>query len=328
MSPAGTTRGRSHRDPTMTSPAIPIPVQRLRTYASFVRFEHTLFSLPLIVAGIYSAPGRPMPVMRWLLIIVAAVGARTAALALNRLIDRRLDALNPRTRMRELPAGRMKPAEAAGVLLAGATAYLGACALLGTWYLRVSWVPLFVFSVYPYLKRFTPLCHLGVGAALALAPLAGYAAAHPDLDYPWAAVKLALFALAWVSGFDIIYSTLDEESDRANGVHSLVVWLGRRRALQVSGLLHVVAFWQLVSAAVDLWGGVPLVPAWAPWAMPAMVGLFASAGVLLYLEQRWAEDVQLAFFKVNVFVGFVVLAIVLLARYVTRQAPGSSVSLF
>jgi 4-hydroxybenzoate polyprenyltransferase len=288
------------------------PGQRLRTYASFVRFEHTLFSLPLILAGAFSAPGPSLPAWRWLLIAVAAVGARTVALALNRLIDRRLDALNPRTRTRELPAGRIRMAEAMALLAASAAVYLAACALLGPWYLRVSWVPLLAFALYPYLKRFTPLCHFGVGAALALAPLAGYAAAHPDLARPGAAWWLAAFALAWVSGFDIIYATLDEQFDRSAGVRSMVEWLGRVRALRLSAALHVVAFACLIGVAVALWrlapGGRPV------WMLPALAGALAAAGVLLVLEQRWAEDVNLAFFKVNVWVGFVVLAVVLIAR--------------
>src|SRR5262249_19856787 len=142
---------------------------------------HTLFSLPLILAGVFSAPGPALSLRRWALIAVAAVGARTAAMALNRLIDRRLDALNPRTRGRELPAGRMRTTEAWLLLGASGAAYLAACTALGRWYLEVAAVPLVVFTVYPYLKRWTPLCHVGVGAALALAPLAGFAAAHPDL---------------------------------------------------------------------------------------------------------------------------------------------------
>ena len=294
------------------------PAQRLRTYASFVRFEHTLFSLPLIVAGVFSAPGPALSFSRWMLIAVAAVGARTVALALNRVIDRRLDALNPRTRSRELPAGRMKMIEAYGLLIASAAVYLGACALLGPWYLRFSWVPLLAFAIYPYLKRFTPLCHFGVGAALALAPLAGYAAAHPDLRDHGVALGLAWFTFFWVSGFDIIYATLDEEFDRTHGVHSMVAWLGRHRALGVSGILHLLAFWQLVTVAFGMWAGMPLFPAWAPWTLPAMVALVVTAGVLLYLEKRWAADVNLAFFTVNVWVGFVMLAIVLLGRYVNN----------
>jgi 4-hydroxybenzoate polyprenyltransferase len=292
-----------------TATASAAPFERLRTYASFVRFEHTLFSLPLLLAGIFSAPGAPLSWGRWALIGVAAVGARTAALAINRLVDRRLDALNPRTAGRELPARRMKVAEAWALLLASGAAYLAACLALGPWYLRVSWVPLLVFVVYPYLKRFTPLCHFGVGAALALAPLAGYAAAHPDLAEPRAPLGLACFALAWVSGFDIIYATLDEGFDRAHGVQSMVVWLGRDRALRVSAVLHAVAFACLVFGVVP-----PLQSLRAcSWAWAAWIPLAATAA-LLFLEQKWAEDVNLAFFKVNVWVGFAVLAMVLIAR--------------
>ncbi|HYM80380.1 MAG TPA: 4-hydroxybenzoate octaprenyltransferase [Candidatus Limnocylindria bacterium] len=290
------------------------PLQRLRIYASFVRFEHTLFSLPLILAGVFSAAGPPMSLGRWVLVGVAAVGARSAALALNRLIDARLDALNPRTRSRELPAGRMRASEAWLLLAGSSAAYLAACAALGPWYLRVAAVPLAVFALYPYLKRVTPLCHFGVGAALALAPLAGFAAAHPDLR-DWApAALLAVFAFLWVSGFDIIYATLDEDFDRAHGVRSLVAWLGRKRALWASGMLHVAAFLVLVFAVRALSTTAPLFIGWAPWGYPALVVVLAGAGVLLYLEQRWAEDVNLAFFKVNVAVGFAVLAVVLLAR--------------
>ena len=294
-----------------TSAATLSPLSRLRTYASFVRIEHTLFSLPLLLAGVFSAPGWPMPARRWGLIAVAAVGARTTAMALNRLIDRRLDALNPRTRARELPAGRMKSAEVWGLLVGSAAAYLAACAALGPWFLRVAFVPLAVFALYPYLKRFTPLCHFGVGLALALAPLAGYAAAHPALAHPGPALWLAGFALAWVSGFDIIYATLDEASDRALGVRSMVVSLGRRRALVLSGALHLIGFACLVLAARAVVAGHERPPAGM---LAALTATLIGTGSLLWLEQRWAEDVNLAFFQVNVWVGFVVLAMVLAAR--------------
>ncbi len=285
------------------------PVERARTYASFVRFEHTLFSLPLILAGVFSARGPAMPWTRWALTALAAVGARSAGMALNRLIDRRLDALNPRTRTRELPAGRMRAVEAWALLGVSVAVYVACCAALGPWYLKVAIVPLAVFTLYPYLKRFTPFCHFGVGTALALAPLAGYAAAHPDLAEPAVALWLGGFALAWVSGFDIIYATLDEAFDRAHQVRSMVSWLGRPRALRVSAALHAVAFGCLVAVA---WGlRVAAAPVWSTLAVGTTL---AAAGVLLWLEQRWAEDVDLAFFKVNVFVGFSVLALVLAAR--------------
>ena len=297
-----------------TTTAIP-RAGRLGVYASFVRFEHTLFSLPLILAGVFSDFGPPMSVGRWLLVAIAAVGARTAAMALNRLIDRRLDALNPRTQSRELPAGRMKMTEAITLLVVSMAAYLTACAALGPWFLRVAWVPLAVFAGYPYLKRFTPLCHFGVGLALALAPLAGYAAAHPGLEHPGPALWLSAFAFAWVSGFDIIYATLDEDFDRLHRICSMVSWLGRPRALRLSAVLHALAFACLLGAAWSMVGTFALTgPAWT---VPAVIGTLTFSGVLLWLEQRWAEDVDLAFFKVNVIVGFSVLAMVLTARTAT-----------
>ena len=296
----------------MSSATLPAdPVTRLRTYASFVRFEHTLFSLPLILAGVFSAPGPRMSPGRWLLVALAAVAARTAGMSLNRLIDRHIDARNPRTKVRELPAGRMKTAEGLALLVGSTLAYLAACAALGPWYLKISIVPLAVFALYPYLKRFTPLCHMGVGAALALSPLAGYAAAHPDLVRWQPSLWLAAFAFAWVSGFDIIYATLDEEFDRAEGLHSMVAWLGRERALRVSWGLHLAALAALAGAAVSIAGGARAFA--TPWGA-LTAALFATACVLLTLEQRLAEHVDLAFFRINVWVGAVVLALTLAAR--------------
>lgn len=291
------------------------PLARVRTYASFVRFEHTLFSLPLILAGIFSVSGPAMSASRWTLIALAAVGARTAAMSLNRLIDRRLDGLNPRTQARELPSGRMGVREAWALLVAATLAYLAACAALGPWFLRIAGVPLVVFAGYPYLKRFTPFCHFGVGAALALAPLAGYAAAHPDLAHPAPALWLAAFAWCWVSGFDVIYATLDEAFDREHAVRSMIVWLGRRSALRVSAGLHVLAWASFMMAVLAIWimaGHTPRAGASASDLAPWLGGL--GVGVLLALEQRWAEDVNLAFFKVNVWVGFAVLVTVLSIR--------------
>lgn len=295
---------------TTANPAIPA-ASRLRTYASFVRFEHTLFSLPLILAGVFSVAGPALAPLRWLLIAVAAVGARTAAMTLNRVIDRHIDARNPRTQVRELPAGKMKLAEAIVLLVVSTGVYIAACAALGPWYVQVAIVPFAVFAIYPYLKRFTPFCHVGVGAALALAAPAGFAAAHPTLDGSLASMLVGGVALLWVTGFDIIYATLDEAFDRAHGVHSMVVWLGRERALRVSWVLHLAA---MALHAAALWviahaNGAPQ-PVWLAVAAAGFVGTV----VLLWLEQKWAEDVNLAFFKTNVWVGFLVLGTVLAAR--------------
>ncbi len=273
---------------------------RARTYANFVKIEHALFSLPLVLAGaLLAAPqGFAWSALGW--IALAATGARTAALALNRLIDRAIDGQNPRTRGRELPSGRMGVREAWGVAIAGTVVYVFAAAALGPVPLALSPIPLAVFALYPLMKRFTPLCHFGVGAALALSPLGGYIALVPDVG---AALRdagaLALFALFWVAGFDIIYATLDEDFDRASAVRSLPAALGRERALAVSRACHGTGFAVLAAWAWSRWP--------SPWVALALAGVAAG----LVWQQRSAKHVDLAFFRINAGLGFVVLAVVL-----------------
>lgn len=273
--------------------------ERFTTYASFVKFEHTVFSLPLIYAGaILAASGWPT----WsdaLLILIAAAGARTLALGLNRLIDARLDSHNPRTQGRELPAGHMTRREAWGVVVTGGVVYLGAAALLGMSCLLLAPVPLVLFGVYPYLKRFTSLAHLGLGITWATAPLAGWLAVAKDFHDSLPAWLLALFACLWVAGFDIIYATQDETSDRTTGVHSLPAAIGSERAMDVSLGLHVAAFIVLILLyRMALRGGLTF-------------GLLMFAGLLLLIEHIKRDDVELAFFKVNALLGFVVLLMVM-----------------
>jgi len=289
---------------TSTSPstrkAAPALGERARAYASFVKLEHALFSLPLILAGAWIASPRGVAPLTLLWIALAGTGARTAALALNRLLDRAIDAQNPRTRVRELPSGRMSVGE--GVLLAvvGTAVYVAAAAMLNPLCLWLSPIPLAVFALYPLLKRFTPLCHFGVGAALALSPLGGFLAVTPDLGAAFRETgALALFTFAWVAGFDIIYATLDEAFDRAHGVHSLPAALGAARALVVSRLVHVAGF-----AALAAW-------AWTRWPTPVVALALAAVAAGLAWQQASARNVDLAFFRINAGLGFVVLAVVL-----------------
>jgi 4-hydroxybenzoate polyprenyltransferase len=285
---------------SLARPTVPLALDRAQTYARFVKLEHALFSLPLILAGalVASPAGFAWRTLAW--IAVAGTGARTAALALNRLLDRSIDAQNPRTRMRELPAGAMKTGEAWGVAIAGTLAYVVAAAALGPLCLALSPVPLAVFTLYPLLKRVTPLCHVGVGLALGLSPLGGFVAVVPDVRAALVgAGALAVFATFWVAGFDIIYATLDEEFDREAGVHSLPGAIGSARALVVSRACHAVAF-----AALAAW-------AWSHW--PTLAVALALVGVLagLVWQQSSARHVDLAFFRINAGLGFVVLAVVL-----------------
>lgn len=279
------------------SPA-PSAAGRLVTYGRFVRFEHTLFSLPMLFAGVLLGAGYDVSWRLLGLVLVAGAGARTAALGLNRIIDRRIDRLNPRTAGRELPSGAMTLAEAWGLVLAGVAAYGLAAWAIAPICLALAPVPLAVFVLYPYLKRFTPWCHLGVGLGLAMAPLGGWFAATRSFAGIGPPLLLAGFTLGWVAGFDVIYATLDEAFDREAGVRSLPADRGRTAALGVARALHVGA-WLCLAALV------PWRLAWAP-AAPFL----ALVGGLLAWEHVRADDVDLAFFRINVWVGFAALAMV------------------
>lgn len=270
----------------------------------FIKISHTLFSLPLVLAGmLLAARGWPAPSVL-ALALLAAAGARTAAMALNRIIDREIDARNARTAGREIPAGVLSLRQAWAVALFGIVLYLGAAALLGPFLLLISPIPLAVFVLYPYLKRFTPLCHFGVGAALGLSPLGGWLAVTQTWSGSGEVIPVCIFGILWVAGFDIIYATLDTEFDRAHGVHSIPAWLGVPRAIRFSGILHAIALLTLL---------IPFFMFdWSPWSLPFL----ALAGVLLWLEHREAENVELAFFHLNIAVGFAVLAFVLAGVFI------------
>lgn len=272
---------------------------RLTTWARFVKIEHTVFSLPMLFAGAWLAAGG-FPGWRLLgLVVLAGFGARVVALGLNRIIDRKIDARNPRTVVRELPRGAMGVAEAWGVVAAGLVLYLVAAGLLGPICLLLSPIPLAVFVVYPTMKRFTPLAHFGVGLGLAVAPLGAFMAVRQSFDDSAPALLLGAFTLFWVAGFDIIYATLDEAFDRANGLHSMPSRFGKAAALRVSAFLHLAAFAALAVLVL-----------WRLRTVPALL-LLGVTGLLLALEHRQGRDVETAFFRINALLGFVVLALVM-----------------
>ncbi|MFQ5790688.1 MAG: 4-hydroxybenzoate octaprenyltransferase [Acidobacteriota bacterium] len=273
-------------------------VDRILTYGRFIKIEHTLFSFPLLLSGALLARNHPLTLRTFVLILLAGTGARMAALALNRILDRSMDRENPRTAGRELPQGAIGVDEAWLVTLIGTIIYLVAAYLISPRCLLLAPLPLAVFVVYPLLKRFTMWSHLGVGLGLSMAPLGAWYAVSLTFGQMFPALILALFTFFWVSGFDIIYATLDEEHDRKAGLRSLPACLGRPKALSVSMGLHVAAFLCLSFLYWREFEGV-------------VAALFLLvAGGLLYLEHRKAEDVELAFFKVNAALGFIVLAFV------------------
>jgi 4-hydroxybenzoate polyprenyltransferase len=275
-------------------------VSRIQSILRFVKVEHTLFSLPLIYSGVYLAA--PTPPSAWLLVLVllGAVGARTAALSLNRIIDREIDKRNPRTIDRELPSGRLRLLEAIAILAVSLVFYLFSAAAISDFCLRLSALPLIVFTLYPYLKRFTMLAHFGVGLGLAMAPMGGWFAVHPTFVGMLPGVLLSLFTLLWVSGFDIIYSTLDEMFDRDANLYSFSSRLGKERALLISAYLHAASFVAL--------GALFVLSIHTVIALPFL----ALSGFLLFLEHRKAEDVELAFFRINAVLGFSVFGMVVI----------------
>jgi len=271
-------------------------------YARLVKLEHTLFSLPLVYAGAFLAKGFSITLKEGLLILLAAAGARSTAFALNRIIDAKIDALNPRTAVREIPAGRIKISEAWLFAIVSAAAYVLAAAFLGRGCLILSPIPLAIFVIYPYMKHFTSLAHFGLGAASACAPLGGWMAVSGSFSGCAPAILLGLFSFFWVSGFDIIYAAGDEEFDRKQGLHSLVVSLGKTKALLSSSFIHLLAFASLAGLMLwqfpNIWSGILLV----------------GVGLLLVWQHLAADNIELAFFKINAAVGFVVLGVVVFGK--------------
>lgn len=215
-----------------------------------VKIEHSIFSLPLLFAGAWLGAGGTFPSFRFLLFIaLAGVGARTFGMAMNRIFDRSFDALNKRTAARELASGRISLTRVYAIAGAGLMLYLLSCAALSPLCLMLSPIPAAVLLTYSLLKRFTSWCHFGIGASLALAPLAAFIAAANTLAFSQEVLLLSLFTFCWISGFDIIYAMQDRQSDREIGIYSVPVRLGNRGSQLIAAALHLVA----IGAIVWLW---------------------------------------------------------------------------
>lgn len=282
----------------------------LRKLSQFVKIEHTLFSLPMLLAGAALAkPWHGFRSLQWEkvgLIVVAGVGARTAALALNRLADRHIDARNPRTAGRELPSGALSPAQGWGVVGLGSLIYLAAAWRLAPWLIWLTPVPLAVFAIYPLMKRFTWAAHFGVGLGLALAPLGGALGYSADFRPNHAVLWLTAFVFCWVSGFDVLYATLDEDFDRRAGLYSVPACFSRGTAQDLGLMLHAAALLCL---------GALVKESLAPMAGMLAWGLMAPAALLLLLEQNFAYSLEPGspFFTINAWIGMAVAGGVLLS---------------
>ncbi len=213
---------------------------KLGILLEMIKFKHSVFALPFaLMAVCLAARGLPpFSVLFW--VIVAMVGARTAAMTFNRIVDRRFDAANPRTASRALPAGLVSTGESWLLLLVSSVLFFLACAMINRTTLMMAPFALALTFFYSLSKRFTWLCHLVLGLALALAPLGGWAAVRDTFaGYPWA---LSLGVLFWVAGFDCIYACLDADFDRSAGLYSMPAVLGSHNSFRLAGVFHGIAF--------------------------------------------------------------------------------------
>lgn len=267
-------------------------------FADLVKLEHTVFALPFALVGcLMAAGGRPCAAqVAW--IIVAMVGARTAGMALNRVIDLEYDALNPRTSNRTLPARRMKVGTAVAVIVVGLVLLITAAAHLSPLALRLSPLAAGLLVLYSYLKRITWLSHLGLGLVLACAPAGAWIAVRGTLDPP--ALLLAVAVLLWVAGFDILYGCLDVDFDRRHGLHSIPARFGISAALRVAQAFHVATLLLLVAAGQVVGSGTLY-----------QTGVGVIAALLLYEHQLVdAHDLSRmdqAFFQMNGWVSVTLL---------------------
>ncbi len=276
---------------------------RLRTYLELIRFEHTIFALPFAYVGmLIAAEGWPgWPVFFW--ITLAMVGARSAAMALNRLIDWRIDALNPRTRNRHLPRGLVKPGEVLALSAVGLLLLTLAAFNLNPLTARLLPVAVFFLTFYSYTKRFTWTCHYWLGLVIGAAAAGGWIAVTGEFSAPtytlWAAVGL------WIAGFDILYATQDEAFDRAHGIHAIPARFGIPRALQIARATHLLAwlFFLLTGLLAKL----------GPFYLAGVL----YTGVVLLFEHRLVKPndlskVDVAFFQANVLISLGMLVFVVL----------------
>jgi 4-hydroxybenzoate polyprenyltransferase len=269
--------------------------RKLRLTLEMIKFEHSVFALPFALTGMLLAIREEGFSQRdlgsklgW--IIVAMVGARSAAMAFNRIADAAIDAKNPRTRARAIPAGTLTKSFTWVFVVASSAVFVLAAAKLNPLCLKLSPVALGVVFLYSYTKRFTALSHLVLGFALGIAPAAAWIAVRGRLDPP--ILLLTGAVMLWVAGFDIIYACQDYEFDRAEGLYSLPARLGIARALWVARALHIV----MVGLLVWLVGALALGPL-------ALAGIAVVAALLAWehslVKPHDLSRVNAAFFTVN-----------------------------
>jgi 4-hydroxybenzoate polyprenyltransferase len=301
---------------------------KVKSYLSLIKFSHTIFAMPFAMIGFFLAfktffqalsqenyefkiwftNNNPHAInrillLKFLLVILCMVFARSAAMSFNRYLDRSFDAKNPRTAIREIPAGIIEANSVLLFTIISCLLFITCTFFINRLCFYLSPVALLVVLGYSYTKRFTPLCHLVLGLGLSLAPIGAYLAVTGQ--FALLPVLFSLTVIFWVSGFDIIYALQDEEFDRSQKLYSIPAWLGKAKALRVSELLH------LFSAAAVIIAGIYGHFGWLYW-----IGVIVFIGMLVYqhsiVKPNDLKRVNLAFMTANG-VASVVFAIFVIA---------------
>jgi len=284
---------------------------RLVRYANFVKLPHTLFALPFALVGVTIASYVKEPTLRDIVwVAIAFTAARFAAMGFNRIADRDIDALNPRTAARELPSGAMSVREASLAVLCASAVFIAAAWMLNPLCFALSPIALGWVLFYSYTKRFTRLAHLALGIGMSIAPVGGYLAVTGAWSRPWwVLVALAAAVMSWGGGFDIFYALQDIEFDRAQGLHSLPARYGTAPAIAIARALHLGTVAMLTLAGIGIGAGAFY------WAGVCVVAL------LLIYENSLVRPADLsrldaAFFTMNGVMSLTVFGFALLDRVI------------
>jgi 4-hydroxybenzoate polyprenyltransferase len=281
----------------------------VKNYASLVKLSHTIFALPFALIGFFIGVFYEQRSFEWsklIFVILCMVTARNAAMAFNRWLDARFDKLNPRTAVREIPAGIISDKNALAFVIINCVLFIISAGMLQKICLYLSPVALFVILFYSYTKRFTSLCHLVLGVGLALAPVGAYLAITNY--FHWMPIVLGIAVLCWVAGFDIIYALQDEDFDKSQSLNSIPVLVGKNKALMISNVLHILS-----AICIITFGYFTQLNFWY-W-----IGATFFCGLLIYQHQLVKPNdlskVNLAFFTTNGIASVVFAFFVLIALY-------------
>ncbi len=279
-------------------------LNRVTTYGRMIKFSHTIFALPFALAAVVLAAKQyPIGASTFLCILVAMVGARSAAMGFNRLADASIDAQNPRTAIREIPSGQLSFSATVGFVIFSSAVFVVACALLGRLCLILSLPILLLLFSYSYTKRFTWLSHLYLGFVIALAPLGAWIAVTDS--FTWPVLTLCLALMTYIAGFDILYACQDNDFDRAQGLYSIPAKFGIRQALMIAKAIHLLSwcFFLSVKFVFDL-NIIYLIAAF-------IIGMLLIVEHLLVKPDN-LRHINVAFFHVNSIISITLLSGVLL----------------